>query len=655
MSWRDNRLISSSEESEGDDRRLIGYFDFGLSSESEFTVEFGPVPPQRRSTPVDQEELRNLEEQVGLLLQSFLPLFPPRLIRMSDTDQQQNVDDVVEEQNNEENGGGGGGGDEAVADLDAMTPQELVRTIKQMGINQININKQLESTIKVVNGLAKDNNERGKVLDVFFSHFEDYAKSQKEELSALKEIHGRMDKRETDRHAKEMEFNLKIKSNTFPDIPIDPKKSLPVEVFFSYGIRVEAIIRSNNYNVEDRVPRSRVIDAILAGLSEKAMAKTTTIRPNAAGLYEYDSISSFLKALRTCLCGEGIASTAAASFAARQQRKNEDLTVYMSACYNLWEIAYDLENRSWQILCEHVVNYLWSENFRFHLKAVEIPIRRARGELTFTRKGWEELKVCLLEVQANLKEARSSYTHTTVSYQPRNPNTSYGEAMDTNYVGNSSHSTSSNSSGQKPGSPKKNNYRQPANGQQNANNRSKNGNSDKQQQNRNPPAGAQARYKRAAAEAEKKIKEHRRLNNLCFICGGDHLARDCSQKPKQKPPNNSVSATAAAPEKEAPCAMIGDTWWAPTDDLSHGGVATVMPPVCDYFEEWADPWFPEEEAECSSVHHIDSQHTQHTVDRRSRRLLPGSTSPRSSRRKEQSWGNEKSLDFPHLKSGQSTM
>ena len=543
-----------------------------------------------------------------------------------------------------------GGGDDA--NLDEMTPQDLINTIKQMGINQINMNKQLASTIKVVNGLAKDNTERGKVLDVFFSHFEDYAKNQKEELKELKEIHGRMDKRETDRHVKEMEFNLKIKSNTFPDIPVDPKKSLAVEVFFSYGIRVEAIIRSNNYNVEDRVPRSRVIDAILAGLSAKAMAKTTTIRPNADGLYDFDSIAAFLKALRSCFCGEGIASSAAASFTTRHQRKGEDLTVYMSACYNLWEIAYDAEQRSWQILCEHVINYLYSENFRFHLKAVELPIRKARGELTYTRKGWEELKVCLLEVQANLKDARSSFTHTTSSsHQPKIQNTSYGEAMDTNYI--SGHSASSNSS-QKPAGSKKNYYRQPADGQQKANNQNKSGNSEKQQ-SRNPPAGAQSRYKRAASEAEKKTKEHRRLNNLCFICGGDHLARDCSQKPKPRPQHSSVSAAAVAPEKEGQCAAFGDTWWAQTDDLSHGGLAAVMPPVYDYFEEWADPWFPDEEEDASSgevqlleSHEMQQQHIP-------RQQQQGSTLLRKSRRKEQSVGNDKSLGFVHLKSGQSTM
>ena len=590
-----------------------------LSDGTDLTVSFGPKKGRHHSTPVKEEQVDWLQERVQNILINFLnfevPLaLPPTTMATG--------------------GGLGGGGpkkdeeDKAVepgAEGNLEDPKALAAALKAIGINQVNTNKQLVSIVSVVNTMAIESKERAKVMDMYTTKLDDYikhTKQQADDMNAfqkqMKDIHVKLDIREKARLDREekKDRELKIKSDTFPDIRIPQKgQDVGIETFTSYILRVWSIIRSNDYNVENAGPRNRVIDGILSGLSPQAMSKTTTIRPDDRGDYGYASINDFLADLRKCFCGDSISISAARTFMNRKQHPKECLTAYLSTLFNLWQIAYDERNRSYQVLMEQSVQHLFDDGLKYHLKLVEFPRRKAAGELQYTAQGWQQLKSCMIESEAILKDVNTT-SHPLYSSTPQQSRQqSSVEPMDTNAVG---------------GARRKNYQRGQTGGGQrstttttskpsnNTNNRSgSNYNS-----NKNPPMSSQQRYKKEAFEAEKKLKEQRKINNQCYRCGkpcqgppgsGAHYSKNCPLKPKNAAAGMTASLAQEEQESEGNTAAIGsESWFAESEGYTSFDDNLIMSINSQMhnnnFDQWAESWFPEMDVQecvhttvCSSV------------------------------------------------------
>ena len=557
-----------------------------LSDGTDLTVSFGERRVQNHSTPVNEEDFRQVQQGIEQLVINFLNSYIPIVrgpIHFTMSDHGEEGGNVVADDNP-----AGADGTERPR-YDQLDPEKLADAIKNMGVAQLNTSEQMNTVVQSLNAMVQYHKDQSKIMDIYFTKMDDMVNSQREELkeikkttSTLKDIQERLDKRETDRVTRELEkdMSLKIKSDTFPTLIVPEKKSLSIEAFFSFERKVFSIVRSNNFNITDALPRSRVIDGILGCLSENAVAKTTTIRPNDRGLYKYASLKEFMNELRSCFCGEAVSQAAMIAFHARKQKPGEGITVYLSALYNLWDIGYDAGNKSYQLLMEHAINFLSQEGLRYHLKAIEIPARKARGLLQYNAEGFEELKTCMLETQASLKDARTGYQTTTIhSSSQQGHSSSHSEPMDTSFITHS---------GQKKG---KNQSQKTQSGKPGSAQRSPNENKSGASTSQNPPSGSQARLRKAQKEAEQKIKAHRRDNNLCYTCGSpNHLSPSCDKK-KQK--EGKKSGGVAALEEESSAAAIGDEWFVSADELStdHSSCLSVQAQMnFDTFCQWAEPW-----------------------------------------------------------------
>ena len=557
-----------------------------LSDGTDLTVSFGPRPHRNHSTPVDEREFELLQEGIDNLFREFLskplPLaFAPTLFRMSDTGKDDGAQPVAEE--------------------DLTDPENLAQAIKAISVNQVNTNKQIQSIVSIVNAMATEGNSRAKVFDVYTSGLEDYVKSNKEQMTQLtsfneklKEIHDRLDKRELERVKREAkkDLELRIKSDTFPDLNAPYKKDVGLETYMSYSLRVYSIVRSNGYPVEKPQVLNRVIDGILSGLSQNARSKTTTIRPDADGDYGYANLDDFMRDLRKSCCGDTVAASAAAIFMAKKQQKDQCLNVYLASLYNLWDIAYSNDNKSWQVLIDKAISCLHNEKLKWHLKTIEIPARKRLGQISYSSKGWTELKNCMIEVEATLRDAAapSPTTYFPQQHQQQH-NMSMSEPMETNAIGGGS----SNNNGTR-------NKQQQHKRNFNSSNKGQRGSNSKANDSRNPPMNSQTRYRKAATEAEKKLKEQRKAEFRCFKCGvpcegapNSHYAKNCPMKNKQNNSSGSSSNMAATITQNEQsgnnqaCAVGYDYWFA-DEGLSGDTSVLSIGELNDHFEQWADLW-----------------------------------------------------------------